>query len=304
MVQARLAAVRDRPVRILIYQDSWNGMSGTGRCDCAVEVSRDRSQWEAADAIVFHLPQLRTSGLPPRKRRGQVWVALCVESAVHYPLLASRAQLGGVFNLWMTYQRDADVWCPYFGPNTPAALASEPAEKREPVPAAAFISSAWDGSGRAALLAELMRHMPVDSYGALHRNRTIANDDGAPSKRRTIARYRFTLAFENAIDRDYVTEKFFDPLAAGSVPVYLGAPNAEAFAPGNDCFIDATHYPSPRALAEHLLALAADEAAYARYLRWKTEPLRPSFLAMVEEVRHSALCRLASLVGLTPARSA
>jgi hypothetical protein len=300
----QITTMHDEPVRILIYQDSWGGLSERDACDCAFEVSRDRSQWEAADAIVFHLPRLRESRFPPRKRAGQIWVALCVESAVHYPMLAGRARLGAVFDLWMTYQRDADVWCPYFGRNVVAALSSKPLDKTEPAPAVAFISSGHDASGRGAFLSELMRHMPVDSYGKLHRNRTLANDEGPASKRSAIARYRFTLAFENAIDRDYVTEKFFDPLYAGSVPVYLGAPNVEAFAPGDDCFIDAAHYDGPRALAQHLMELAADEAAYARYLRWKSEPLRASFLGMVEEVRDSTLCRLARLVRRSREQSA
>lgn len=38
------------------------------------------------------------------------------------------------------------------------------------------------------------------------------------------------MAFENVIAMDYVTEKFYDPLIAGSVLVYLGAPNIADFA--------------------------------------------------------------------------
>lgn len=50
--------------------------------------------------------------------------------------------------------------------------------------------------------------------------------------------YRFTIAFENAIADDYVTEKFYEPLLSGSVPVYLGAPNIDRFAPSRSSFID------------------------------------------------------------------
>jgi hypothetical protein len=92
---------------------------------------------------------------------------------------------------------------------------------------------------------------------------------------------------------DYVTEKFFDPLLVGSVPVYLGAPNIADFAPGENCYIDASRFDSARALASHLKAIAADEPAYAGYLRWKSEPLRTSFLAMTEELHRPAFSRLA-----------
>jgi len=48
-------------------------------------------------------------------------------------------------------------------------------------------------------------------------------------KRRILSRYRFSLAFENASFPGYVTEKLFDCLIAGTVPVYYGAPDvAEA----------------------------------------------------------------------------
>jgi len=265
----------------------------TGAGDDGSEISYDRSLWEEADAIVFHVPQLKQSRFPPRKRRGQFWVAWSMESEAHYPILAQRAELGAVFDLWMTYQRDSDIWCPYFGPEMIPGLKTAPIDKTEARPAAAFISSPYNSSGRIDLLEELMREMPVDSYGKIHRNRDLRDDAHRSVKQEVIARYKFTLAFENAISRDYVTEKFFDPLLAGSVPVYFGAPNIEEFAPGDNCFVDASRFGSPRALAAHLLELAADAGAYSAYLRWKREPLRASFLERVEQVRGDAFHRLA-----------
>jgi hypothetical protein len=142
---------------------------------------------------------------------------------------------------------------------------------------AAFISSGWDRSGRQAYFEELSRWMPIDSYGRFMRNRTMPSDQGAASKIETISRYKFTLAFENALGMDYVTEKFFDPLVAGSVPVYLGAPNIDDFAPGERCCINARDFPEPSQLASHLLRLGADDAAYGGYLDWKAQPYRDTF---------------------------
>lgn len=283
---------RDR-VRILFFQTPWGSLHRQ-HCDCC-EVTLDHEQWESADAVVFHVPQL--GKFPPAKPAGQAWVAHGVESAVHYPMLGARRELSGLFDLWVTYRQDADVWCPYIPLDCVTGFRAAPGPMDPALaPAVAFISSGFDRSNRVALLDGLMRHMPVDSYGKVRNTRTLADDTGPASKRAALARYRFTLAFENAIDEDYVTEKFFEPLLMGSVPVYLGAPNVDAFAPGDDCFIDAARFDSPRALAAHLLALAADETAWQRHHRWRSQPLRPAFLDMMQRIATPPLCRLAHLL--------
>lgn len=45
-------------------------------------------------------------------------------------------------------------------------------------------------------------------------------------------RYRALLAWENTQDENYVSEKVYQALAAGVVPVYWGAPDIEDFVPG------------------------------------------------------------------------
>ncbi|OGC94445.1 MAG: hypothetical protein A2W25_08730 [candidate division Zixibacteria bacterium RBG_16_53_22] len=52
-----------------------------------------------------------------------------------------------------------------------------------------------------------------------------------------MAKFRFALCFENCAFPGYVTEKIFDCLLAGCVPVYFGAPDITDFIP-KECFID------------------------------------------------------------------
>jgi hypothetical protein len=137
-----------------------------------------------------------------------------------------------------------------------------------------------------------MRYIDVHSYGKFRRNRTLADDHGHATKLEMIAAYKFTLAFENAIGEDYVTEKFFDPLVAGSVPVYLGAPNVDLLAPGDHCYIDTADFAHPKALGEYLLALHHDAAAYDAYFAWKQQPLRPSFVQLLAGQREHPFLRL------------
>ena len=93
-----------------------------------------------------------------------------------------------------------------------------------------------------------------------------------------------------------MTEKFYDPLLVGSVPVYLGAPNVAEHAPGAGSYIDVSEFDGPAALAQHLLRVAADEDEYASHLAWRSQPLDPRFVARAEAQRESPLCRLCSLV--------
>ena len=57
------------------------------------------------------------------------------------------------------------------------------------------------------------------------------------NKVKTMSRYKFSLCFENCVYPGYISEKIFDCLAAGSIPIYLGAPDINSLVP-KTCFID------------------------------------------------------------------
>jgi hypothetical protein len=63
------------------------------------------------------------------------------------------------------------------------------------------------------------------------------------SKYKTLSHYRFCLCFENMEMRGYVTEKIFDCLYVGTIPIYLGALDIDKLFP-SDCYIDARKYES------------------------------------------------------------
>ncbi|XP_063907039.1 alpha-(1,3)-fucosyltransferase 10 isoform X2 [Zophobas morio] len=88
---------------------------------------------------------------------------------------------------------------------------------------------------RDAYIAELMKHIQVDSFGACLNNKHFPKGIADVNSMdlyndkllHFIAKYKFVLAFENAICDDYITEKLWRPLVVGSVPVYLGSPSVE-----------------------------------------------------------------------------
>jgi hypothetical protein len=286
-----------RPV-VLIWCDPWFDVEGAARLVAErCELTTDRARFPTADAVIFPIPTLGDAGNAPPPRRAhpeQCWVAWCAECYVHYPELDDPAFMGG-FDLRMTYRFDSDLPIPYLWPGMFDELPPiVPLPQRRTVPVAAFVSSAWDRCGRDGYLAELMRHVEVDSYGTVCHSADLDHDRGVSTKLETIATYRFTVAFENAIGDDYVTEKLFQPLLVGSVPIYRGAPNVASFAPGEGCYIDATAFPGPRELARFLTAIGDDD--YARYHDWRQRPLLPEFTRRCERVAGHALERLARVV--------
>jgi hypothetical protein len=56
-------------------------------------------------------------------------------------------------------------------------------------------------------------------------------------KHLTLMDYRFSIAYENSMEEDWLSEKLWDCFHAGCVPVYLGAPNVTDYVPAK-AFID------------------------------------------------------------------
>ena len=221
------------------------------------------------------------------KYEGQIWVGWCLECEENYPWLKEQV-VKELFDVWMTYHPDADVVLPYYDADYAQRLLVSPEKKNEDV--CMFISSPVNQSHRQEYLLELMKYLPIDSYGQWQHNKDLPDDNGYRSKLEVMKRYRFTIAFENAIGADYVTEKFYDPLLSGSVPIYLGAPNIDRYTPASSAFIDVRDYSNPKDLAEAIQGYCRDERKYARLFDWKMLPMNPEFIRLLKgQERHPFL---------------
>lgn len=84
------------------------------------------------------------------------------------------------------------------------------------------------------------------------------------TKKDVLQHYKFSICFENS--KGYsgdITEKIFDCFAAGTVPIYYGAPNVQDYIP-KACFIDFRGFADYEELYQFLIALT--EADYQTYL--------------------------------------
>ena len=273
------------------------------------EITTDRRLMQEAVAVVFHIPSLRyflfdkfSRFIPSiysiplglkrlRKKRGQLWIAWFMECEDNVPHFREPSFLN-IFDLTMSYHLDADIVTPYFYGALNNLLRGPDREKSAEIIVCAFISSSFHQSGRLTYLKTLLNYLDIHSYGKVLRNKILEKDTGHQTKMDTMADYKFTIAFENAIEKDYVTEKFFDPLIAGSVPIYLGAPNIGDFAPGDKCFIDASDWDSPESLARYIQSVSKDQELYESYFDWRSKPFKPYFIKLLEEQKEHSFVRL------------
>lgn len=130
-------------------------------------------------------------------------------------------------------------------------------------------------SDRDAYVQELMKYIKVDSLGQCLNNKELPEkykdsllfEDKGFYK--IVAKYKFTLAFENAICDDYLTEKIWRPLEIGSVPIYRGSPSILDWMPNNHSVILVDDFAGPKELAEFLKKLDTNDTEYLKYLEFK-----------------------------------
>lgn len=130
-----------------------------------------------------------------------------------------------------------------------------------------FVVSNPRGPERNAFFKSLNRLRPVDSAG-----RHFNNMGGPVSDKMALLREcRFNLAFENSSSPGYITEKLVEPLLAGCIPIYWGAPDvAREFNPG--CMINIADFPDTESAIDHILRVDADPKARLKLLT--TPPFR------------------------------
>jgi len=78
------------------------------------------------------------------------------------------------------------------------------------------------------------------------------------SKEDILSKYKYSLCFENCIKTGYITEKIFDSMFSGCIPIYLGCPNIENEI-GKDTFIDVRDFSSYKELYKYLIKMPKKE---------------------------------------------
>uniref|UniRef100_A0A673ZKK7 Fucosyltransferase n=2 Tax=Salmo trutta TaxID=8032 RepID=A0A673ZKK7_SALTR len=225
----------------------------------------DKNLYSKAHGVIFHHRDIHgdLKNMPQEQRPWfQKWVWWNGESP------ANTNRIPGVdhlFNLTASYRLDSDIKVPY-GSLVEVTSEDKIFELPKKDKLVCWVVSNWNPNyKRVQVFNELSRHVKVEAYGR-HFSRYLENEDYS----KTLSSCKFYLAFENSIYKDYATEKLFNAMKLGAVPVVLGPSrdNYEQFIP-RDSFIHVDDFSSTEELAKKLLFLDQNEEEYMRYFTWR-----------------------------------
>ncbi|XP_041044280.1 4-galactosyl-N-acetylglucosaminide 3-alpha-L-fucosyltransferase 9-like [Carcharodon carcharias] len=227
-------------------------------------LTADRNLYNKSHAVLFHHRDISgdLSNLPTQPRPTfQKWVWMNLESPTHSP---KKTGLDQLFNLTLTYRRDSDIEVPYGSlAMNKVPLAFELPSKSSLV---CWVVSNWNTNhARVKYYNELYKYIEINTYGQAFGER-LSDKNLIP----TISNCKFYLSFENSIHDDYITEKLYNPLLAGTVPVVLGPSrnNYENYIPA-DSFIHVDDFHSVKELADYLHKLDVNKDLYMHYFKWR-----------------------------------
>ena len=300
-------------VRLAPEGSTWlSGEARRGRFDCPHSRCVWGSESEGAVSVFINsLPPLEPTDA------GNFRVLVSFESCEYYPDACNGDKLRtyGYTHLFRPQTASGSITQDMFSYiHTDLASFRLPvvpiSEKKKAV--AVFISNCGDvASGRITLIKDMINNgINVHSFGSCMHNADIINHapECASIPRRTslidvqklciIRTYRFTASLESVVAHDYITEKLFQPLLVGSVPIYLGAPNVQNVLPASNAALLVDNFASPAALFAHVLTLMDDNDAYSDRLRWRNESFALGFRNAVRKQFSSIQCRACDNIAL------
>lgn len=311
----------DRVKGYLNWVQDWFIQAAIRKCSTRCILTDDKSELPNSDVVIFHAPTHEK--LPKRYSSNAIFALLSMEQPKYARVLNNIDYVENNFDLLATYSMEPiypgtnipNMPITYFPLNLMSINSvlqpARPFESKNAygtnVNVAVFASNCKNAGAiqRLKYLEELMKFVTVHSYGKCLNNRQEPDMPAdprwpAPAQRRlrkikVLSQYKFYLAFENLAVEDYVSEKIFEGVFAGAVPIYRGSSTIDAFMPSNDSYINANAL-EPQKLAELIKSLSKDKDAYAKFFAFKSRPIAPSFadVALKSYIHPNVLCRFCS----------
>ncbi|CAF1008308.1 unnamed protein product [Didymodactylos carnosus] len=192
------------------------------------------------EAFLFYGTDFRLHDLPLPRLPHEHWGLLHEESPKN-SYLFSYEDIMNLFNHSATFKRNSDLplttqWLSSLEDLTDMKYFMSVKDKNrlqeeENLSPVIYLQSDCNTpSDRDIYIEQLMKYIKIDSYGSCLHNRDLPDHLRDPIQAmeateilKLVGKYKFALAFENAICTDYITEKFWRPLKTGTIPVVFGS---------------------------------------------------------------------------------
>eukprot|EP01104_Vermistella_antarctica_P002465 TRINITY_DN12705_c0_g1_i1.p1 TRINITY_DN12705_c0_g1~~TRINITY_DN12705_c0_g1_i1.p1 ORF type:complete len:494 (+),score=79.87 TRINITY_DN12705_c0_g1_i1:396-1877(+) len=262
-----------------------------GWVDCPLPCSWGihKEDHAAADVVLGVFPGGR---VPSKSKPKQLRAMLSWESKGNYAAQTRKGFREGydVFTSFDWDLNDRDLPCTYI--EEPEYVFRKPPvllEDKNQDTLISWFSSRCQHEHRMNFVADLKKFIKIDSYGRCHNNAKL--DKKYPQckvgksgwqnygeKDCVISKYKFSLAVENSIEVDYITEKLWGVFKSGSVPVYWGGTNVDQYLPSPTSIVNVADFNGDvKALADYLIRVGNDPELYGRHLAWKSEAWSAGF---------------------------
>lgn len=260
-------------------------------CDVNCVVTRDWNEnvYHRADGLLFHQTLPIKKACPHQKT-----IYFTMENNILYNYHSSllRKHDMSLFSLANT-----DVYASYF--NYAWDLLKPAQKKTKRAIASSYITNCKTvSSERDRVVRDLLKYgVEIDLFGQCFGDLNIPEPnleitDKRRRKLENMAKYKFNLVFENSMADGYVTEKYWEALAVGTIPIVLGAPDIHRYEPRPGSILVVHDFASIEALATEIKRLDSDQVAYDKMLEWKTLGYSDNFLAMIQYTAIMYECRL------------
>ncbi|KAG0356311.1 4-alpha-L-fucosyltransferase [Podila minutissima] len=245
------------------------------------------TDFEQADIVYFTYPYwdnidkppyIDLANMPPRISH-QKWVLWWYgESIANYPHVGL-PQYQNLFDLSIGSPAVImDITLPLYGFTNEAILKlanippSFPLDKKPDNYAAMLVHNCWAKNNRKDLMQALIDKAGAHSYGECLNNKEVpkglGNDEGDQGiwmlkKLKILSGYPFVFAAENSNCVGYVTEKIYNALEVGAIPIYMGASDIADFVPEGS-YVDVSKFKSFDEVVEYIKTVDRSQ-----FYKWK-----------------------------------
>ncbi|KFD61985.1 hypothetical protein M514_05682 [Trichuris suis] len=271
-----------KPVLILMWVDYRDDhvtneyLSSCRQLNC--HVTFDRRLINESAAVIFYDNNIDTMDLSLKLRHPRQHFVLFLMEPPQASKVAFKSFERHFYTLTMSYRRDSDIFSPYGyfrlrqkPLNTADAVWKGIALSKSKI-IVSIGNSCNTSSKREVYVEKLKQYIKVDVYGKCgnlkcHKTKTAYGKED-PCEQMVKNKYKFYLAFEKSVCKDFVTEKVFNRFDSHLVPVVLKRSIAQPLLPRGS-FIAADDFNDPKELADYLIYLNKNWEAYVQYYKWK-----------------------------------